>query len=226
VTYRKGKIRLCDAIMDYSVYPRTAMDSGNVRRLREAHESGAVLPPPVIDEITKRIADGFNRIRMWRGVMEETAEIDCLFVSCSNDAELFALAVELNSTHGLPLDRSDQAHCACRLEELGVSKKRISALLKMSTKRFEDFFSSHTAVLYGSSDEKVPIKTPILHMAGKRITAEQVKVNASLSGTSQVHKVREVCSLLRSNLMDVKNERLMAGLEELRTLLDEFMAKR
>ncbi|WP_329787360.1 ParB/RepB/Spo0J family partition protein [Lentzea sp. DG1S-22] len=90
--------------------PRSAgEDEEHVRVLAE---SGGELPPIVVHRKTMKVIDGAHRLRAAEMRGERTIRAR-LFDGSEIDA--FVLAVEANTTHGLPLSRADRAAAAARI---------------------------------------------------------------------------------------------------------------
>ena len=100
---------------------------------------------------------------------------------------------------------------------MNMSIDRISKALHVTTEQLVGLKTSKMGV--GKDGEKVPLKTTINHMAGKKLTKKQIAVNEKLSGMTQSYYVETVIRLIESNLIDQTNEKLLERLEYLKKLL-------
>ncbi|RMI30416.1 ParB N-terminal domain-containing protein [Nocardia stercoris] len=80
--------------------------------VRHLAELDVELPPIVVHSSTMRVIDGVHRIRA--AVLRGDTSIEARLFTGSEE-ECFLLAVYLNSSHGLPLSRSDRTAAAIRL---------------------------------------------------------------------------------------------------------------
>ena len=71
---------------------------------------------------------------------------------------------------------------------------------------------------------KVALKRSMGHFADQQMTAEQVAAHDSQAGTSFLLQVHQVRDALRYDLMNRKDERLMAALDELLVELSRYRA--
>jgi ParB-like chromosome segregation protein Spo0J len=84
----------------------------NLAHARTLAESGAELPPILVQRGTMRIIDGAHRVRAARLRGQRTVRA-MLFDGA--DREAFILAVRLNVTHGLPLSLGERKAAAARI---------------------------------------------------------------------------------------------------------------
>ncbi|MFF1378308.1 streptomycin biosynthesis protein [Streptomyces sp. NPDC058308] len=84
----------------------------NVDHIRVLAESGADLPPILVHRSTMRVIDGMHRLRAT--VLRGDREIAVRFLD-GYEADVFIVAVQANTTHGLPLTRADRNAAATRI---------------------------------------------------------------------------------------------------------------
>lgn len=89
------------------------------------------LPPIVVHRGTMRVIDGMHRLRA--AELRGNDVIEVLFFEGA-ESDTFALAVELNHDHGLPLSRADRTAAATRLlaSHPEWSNRRIAAVTGLS----------------------------------------------------------------------------------------------
>src|SRR5262245_12055680 len=128
---------IAELVEDDSIYPRHAIDADNVRRIAEALQSGIQVPPVIADSKSKRIVDGWHRVRAYRRVHGDQAVIDVEFRSYRSELDIIKDAVALNSAHGRHLDRIDQVRAVLLLEKAGATPKVVATILHITTERVE-----------------------------------------------------------------------------------------
>lgn len=114
--------------IDPSIYPRISMDDGNVVRLMNALNTGAKLPPLIIDGATKRLIDGRHRYEAYKRLNRHTVEVEER--TYKSERELYASAVILNIGHGAQFDVSSLNKVISALERFGYSKEKISVITR------------------------------------------------------------------------------------------------
>lgn len=217
---------LAQLVEDLDFYPRHAVDGSHVQALVFALESGATLPPIVADKKSKRITDGWHRGRAYRRFLGPEATVDVELVNYPNESAMKLDAAHRNATHGRRLDAMDRTRCVLMLRESGFNDVQIATALHLPEKRVEKL-SIKIATAPKSSGETVPgtssiaLKRSVAHLAGKRLTKEQVTTHAMLPGTSFLLIARQLYGALEQGMINLEDERLVEQLVALRTLLVE-----
>jgi len=222
------QLRICDLVEDMEIYPRHAVDDAHVASLSRALESGETFPPIVADRKSKRIVDGWHRVRAYKRIVGPEAVIDVDLRSYANEGTLLLDAVSLNSSHGRRLDVIDQARVVVMLERAGVEQDKIAVSLHVPEAhviklkvRLATATHESTGTIPGT--KQVSLKRPVSWMAGQKLTDEQVETHAMLPGTSFLLIARQLTKALRSKMCNFGDEKLLAGLKDLRTALMEAL---
>ncbi|MET8689541.1 ParB/RepB/Spo0J family partition protein [Streptomyces sp. NPDC004732] len=84
----------------------------NVDHVRVLAEAGSDLPPILVHRPTMRVIDGMHRLRAT--VLRGEREIAVRFLD-GYEPDVFIVAVQANTTHGLPLTRADRNAAATRI---------------------------------------------------------------------------------------------------------------
>ena len=215
------KVKAASLVLDFDLYPRNNVDSHNVRGIIDAMEAGQEMPPAIVDKKTRRVADGFHRVR---AVLQRDpeGEIEIIEKEYKNDRELFLDAMRYNSQHGARLDPCDRVHCTLIAERLSIPMDAVAGVLHMPVERL-GVLQTRTATV--ASGLRVALKRTISHMEGRRLTKVQNDANDKLSGMNQAFYVNQIITLIESNLLDKEDEKLMERLERLDELLDEVLVK-
>ena len=215
------KVKAASLVLDFDLYPRNNVDSHNVRGIIDAMEAGQEMPPVIVDKKSRRVADGFHRVR---AVLQRDpeGEIEIIEKEYKNDRELFLDAMRYNSQHGARLDPCDRVHCTLIAERLSIPLDAVAGALHMPVERL-GILQTRTATV--ASGLQVALKRTISHMEGRRLTKAQNEANDKLSGMNQAFYVNQIIMLIESKLLDTDDEKLMERLERLDELLDEVLVK-
>lgn len=233
----KRALPLAQLLEDMSVYPRHTVDDVYVNQLAEALRAGVVLPLVVAEASSKRIVDGWHRVRAYRKVLGAEGVIDVDLRAYKTEADLLLEAIHLNASHGRKFDRIDQVRSVLMAQEAGVAADRIAIALNVTPARVETLririaYAQAPAGAGGDDGEgdgatqtiKIALKRPMLHFTGQAMTPEQAAAHDGQAGTSYLLQVRQVQKALRYELMNRDDERLMAALAELQAELDRYLA--
>jgi hypothetical protein len=123
------------------------VDGESMAHVRALAEMDGEVPPIVVHRRTMRVIDGMHRLRA--AILRGQDAIAARFVD-GEERELFVLAVELNSGHGLPLSQKDRIAAATRVigSHPQWSDRMIANLTGLSGKT--------VAAIRGRSTEETP----------------------------------------------------------------------
>jgi hypothetical protein len=214
------KVKATSLVLDFTLYPRMTVDDHHVSRLAEARRAGESFPPVIADDTTRRLTDGFHRLKTVLRVDGDDAMIDVEWRHYTDDADLFQDAITLNSRHGLRISRLDEAHCMAIAQRLGISPTQVASALTLTLGKFEELKASRLAS--SPRGEPVVLKGQTRHLAGQRLTAKQVAGNTRASGMSIRHHVDQVINAVTNGLVDRDDMALLGRLRELHKLLDAY----
>ncbi|MGW1544710.1 hypothetical protein ACWCPM_31590 [Streptomyces sp. NPDC002309] len=195
------------ASLDIAHSPRRAgLDVGHVRLLAE---SGTTPPPIIVQRDSLRVIDGVHRVEAARRLSHDTIEAR-LFDGTDEDA--FVLAVELNSSHGLPLSLGDRTAAATRIlmthpawsdrriaRTTGLSPSTVGSLRKRATVQIE-----HLDSRTGSDGRDRPLDSTAGRLKAGRVLTEQPNLS--------LREVARLAGVAPSTVRDVR-DRLLAGEE-------------
>ena len=217
------KIKLAEVILDFSLYPRSDVDAQHISYMREAEDSGVKLPTIVIDSKSKRVIDGFHRVRMWRHKYDDNHEIDVIEKTYKNEAEMFLDAIRYNASHGRILTRYDRTHCILLSEKFKIAPKNLASALSMTVEKLGKLKIGRIGELrVGKTTQSIPLKRTISHKHGQKLTKRQSEVNDKLGGMNQVFYVNQIIMLIESGLLDINNKQLLERLNVLFQALNKL----
>ncbi len=209
-------VKAAELVLDFDLYPRPQVDGYHVNQIAEAIKLGVEMPPVVYDKKSKRVSDGFHRVRATIKVLGPEADIQAVAKTYKNDAALFEDAMRYNARHGHALTQFDKTRCLIIGERLGLKLTAIADALTVSTEKLGELRARKIAT--GASNGTA-LKTTIQHKAGETLTKPQEEANKKLGGMRQLFYVNQLILLLENDLLDRENGDLMARMTYLKTLL-------
>lgn len=215
------RFKIAELILDFDLYPRNNVDSHNVTAMVDALSAGIELPPVIIDRKSRRVVDGFHRIRAHRRFHGKDAEVYVVEKSYATDAEIFLDAARYNAAHGAKLDPCDRAHCIIIAERLQIPYAEIAGALHMPLDRVKSL--RQTRVAKGSDGLSIPLKRTVAGFHGRRLTKRQQVANNKLSGMSQSFYANQLIELIESEMLDLEDENLIDRLRKLHDLLESVL---
>lgn len=215
-------MKAAELVLDFDLYPRNNVDQHNIKNLVDALAAGAELPPVIIDAKSKRVIDGFHRVRATIRFGGDDATIAVIQKTYRNEGDMFLDAMRYNATHGAKLDSCDRTHCVIIAERLRIPMEAVAGALHMPADRLGELHNSRTAVDAGGLS--LPLKRTMQHMAGRKLNKQQIAANERSSGMNQVFYVNQVIDLIEAKLLDTSNDKLLDRLRVLHELLDGVLA--
>jgi hypothetical protein len=214
------QLKISSLVLDYEFYPREQIQTYHVRELIEVLEAGIELPPIVVDRETKRVVDGFHRVRAYKKFYGANAKIPVILKDYENEAAIYVDAIALNAAHGRPLSPYDKARCIARAEELKLEPAVVAKALNTTVEKIAELKTERFAFY---EKKQVVLKRTAAHLAGTELEKEQFEYNIHAGGMAQRFYVNQVIAMLESDTVDWHDERLIGCLKRLRGLLDEAL---
>ena len=214
------KIKAVMLIRNYDIYPRSEINRQKIADYKEALRSGVVFPAVIADRKTKETIDGFHRIESFIAFYGATAEIDVEFRDYKNVWEQRLDAARSNCGHGMQYDHYSQTRCLIWAIEHGEKKDKeeMANALNITLQRVEKLIGSKTAI--DQDDKIIPIKRTIRHLAGTKLTSEQIIFNEKEASGKELLKItNELINGFKRDAIDWGNQQLIDALKELRNLL-------
>jgi len=214
---RVKRMKAAELVLDFALYARQRVDDYHINEMVESLRAGSILPPVVADEASKRVVDGFHRIRAVQRLYKEKAEIDVRLKKYASESEIYEDAMKLNSTHGRNLTSYDKAHCILKGRELGMSDGHIADALHITTDRITNLIKERWTA------EGDVLKETVSHLAGKTITKEQRDFISRAGGMNQLFYINQVVALLETDSINWEREQIKTTLEKLLELLKKAL---
>jgi hypothetical protein len=206
------KLQMTDIVIDESLYPRSQLNGYGVQRMVDAFRAGAVFPPLVVEAKTNRLIDGRTRYETY--LRCAVTEVDCRQKSYPTEADVYADAVRLNTTHGQPLTNYDVRSAVARLEQLHYPHEQIAEVVKVPVERIAELIKGFA---HDQAGDLLALKGGLAHLRGETLTAKQVTAQRHYGGAKGVFYVRQVILMIENNLCP-KDGPFASELERLVTL--------
>ena len=150
--------KISDLVFDWRLYPRKEVDHQTVvQHYVKALEAGAVFPTVKVGLFKgkKTIVDGLHRVRAHTQLKRDY--VDCSTLPFESEAELFAEAVRLNSSHGKRFSDIELKENIRRLKQYKFNVKDIVALVHVPASEIYREAAAPVAVLTLPSGKKINI---------------------------------------------------------------------
>ena len=219
------KIKAVELIEDFSLYPRSQVDGAHVAQMVHALEAGNILPPIIIDADSKRIVDGFHRVRAWRRASGVGVEVEVEARKYASEKDMYLDAMVLNSRHGKGITGAEQTGAILKAKAFRISVEAIASSLGITQERVASIMENKVAsVRQGTTalGRMISLKRSMHHLAGMIITDRQADAMDMLPGQDQALLIRQLCKIIETNSIDKKNPKVIEGLKALRNALNEM----
>jgi len=216
------KVKISSLFLNEALWPRRVLSRANIKRIAEALRCGRVLPPIIVDRVTKTVVDGFHRVKAVERVSGADGEIDVEWRTYESEAEIFLDAAQLNAGHGEPLTPIDQAFCLQRAIELKIEPQVIEEALNLSKPAVTEIRERRFAL--GPDGGCVVLKRSVAYLAGETLTAGQVAGNERVGGFPVREYVEQLITFIEGGLLKRNGDTaLEARLRHLHGLLTRLL---
>jgi len=215
------EVKVSTLVLDYDFYPREQIQSFHVRQMVEAMEAGVILPPIIVDRKSKRVVDGFHRVRAYQKLYGKDATIPAILKTYKTEADMFADGIALNTTHGRPLTPYDKARCIARAEELKMEPQMTARALNMTPERLGELRASRIATY---KMKPVTLKQTMAHLAGGELTDDQYAYNRKAGGPNQTFFINQIIAMIEADAVNWENDKVVSALVKLYDLLDKVIS--
>lgn len=204
------QIKAAELILDWTFYPRHQLAAQNVSSIAQALEAGTTIPPVTADKTSLRVVDGFHRVTATLRHAGPDATIKTHLVDYPDEQAMFIDAVRLNATHGQRLTPYDQARCLELAVDLGIPEQDISLALARNPDQIAELRARKTA--YDPQGKPIPIKRTLRHLAGTRLTKNQIRANKHAGGMPVRFYADQVANAIRADIVDWSDEETVLAL--------------
>lgn len=206
-------VPLSDMVLDFTLYPRHAIDGVNKKALVEALRSGSILPPVLLDRDSLRVIDGFHRHAAYTTVYGPDVAIDALLRPFASEREMFEEAIRSNIGRGVDLSPWDLMRCAELGEKWGIAPVRIAELAHWKPERFLEYQRSRQA--HSLTGGTVALKRSLRHKVGRYLTETQMVAAEKVDGMPARYHIDQIIRLIESDLLDTQSDSLYGRVEYL-----------
>jgi len=219
------KTKLENLIVDSELIELRPINLFLVNRYQQAYRSGAIFPSIIIDQKRKKIVSGNHRYYALVKEFGLKHEVEIIAKTYKDRKSILIDFTKENSAHGMPLSGFSRRQITIKLLNKGCSASEIANLFGVSVKRIEKW-TGYTVLVVGENtadtEPKLVKRGP--QMDGKVITAKQYKnhVKADL-GIQPTELVNQLVRWLKNDWIE-KNNEIVIQFNELRILIDDFLA--
>lgn len=130
-------MNVSEVVYREDLYPRIKPDAATIQRYAENLE---ILPPIEVNQ-NNILIDGFHRWTAHRKA--EALTIEATVTQTASEAEVYALAIQRNSAHGLQMNDQDKRKAAIRLygAGTGLTKEMICRVLSVGKTKVYEYLS-------------------------------------------------------------------------------------
>lgn len=231
------KMKVGKLLINYNLYPRGKVDGTRIQRLREKRAAGIDLDPMTADAKTKQVTDGVHRTTLYLRDEGPDYETDVILRDYPDEWAMLADAAAMNLRGPKPLDSHDMMRVSCLAEDMGVSIAQVAGALSITVSTLQTMRDERIAVVGPQSKgngkgksaarrkgSRIPLKEPFRHLAGKRLTPEQVEANEKGSGMRPTFHANQLIRAIKAGMLQMEDESLLAKLRELHELLESLFA--
>jgi hypothetical protein len=210
-------------VQNMDLYPREhGVDDEHVASLVRTLRMGETLPPPIVDEHTLEIIDGWHRTRAHVATFGPGRKITVEMHSYASHLERLKAAIHVNAIQGKKLQAQDVTRCAILLREFKVPQIETARVLATTP----DYIERRLKLTVVVQGERKPAKPIALgrKYGPREISREQYGVMKRADGTPPQFTLRTLIDALRTGLIEVtpEVERLLL---ELRSEIDRLIGE-
>ena len=216
-------VKLATLVEDFGNYPRDSVDAHHVSRIAEALRAGQVFAPLIAEKQSRRLVDGIHRRRARLLVYGADATGEVEWRTYPDDNALLLDAARLNTHHGLKMSRLDEAHCMQLALERGIPPENMADILGLTLQKYEELRAQRFAT--SPAGGPILLKRTNRHLAGRKLTPNQVKGNARTSGWSLAFHVDQVITAIQTGTADTADTAFVGRLRQLVVLAGDFLGQ-
>lgn len=179
------KLALTELVQDFSVYPRLGCSLEHIQTLVAAIEAGVKLPPIIICRKTRKVVDGFHRVKAYTeafgcGIGVEVEERDYV-----DDKALFLDAIKSNASHGQTFSSGDRKLAIERAMAFKIDPELVASALNMKVERVARFCSPTAKAITPAARVSVSEPLPNAMGAGQIIRAQSALRTSGVKSIGQ-----------------------------------------
>jgi len=217
------RVKTATLLLDFNLYPRHKINPYNVKEIANAIESGANIPSIIVDRNSKRVIDGFHRVRAYEKLFKESATIEVEWRQYATEAEMFLDAIVSNASHGDKLSKYDRVRCQQIAEQFKIEPDVLAPALSCTVEVLEEIKITKEANYKGLP---IPLKATVRHLAGKNISDKQFNGIKKAGGHPIVFYVNQVLNALEKDLVDWLDHRHTDSLLKLYDVLGNSLREK
>jgi hypothetical protein len=211
------KVKVSDVIFERSIYPRVINKKGlpfwaMADRYYLAMKAGNAFPPIALAPIKGKLVlvDGMNRLIATKRLGLEEIEAEVL-EGCTNYDDAYIEALARNTTHGATLTPYEIATAIRNLKKKGASWDVIARTLHIPTESAQKMLRERVV-------KGVVIKRIAMPVKERATDSNQ----RTLSAKNQLSLINELITILKNDLLDLSNKKVIEAVSELKELIERL----
>lgn len=218
-------IKLCDIREDGTLQIRK-INKQIVGEWVNKMKLGIQFPPMLIDGKSKKLIDGFHRIRAYQQALKVDDEVSVIMKDYKDEGEMILDAYSENNKHGFSMSTFDNKKGLYRLRGLGISENIIQITLGISNIKIKKWDRENVIVIVDNEKVTMPIKKGNEHLYGQEISKEVYEdMDQTYSGWNVTFHVNQILKRINDGTIDKNNEEQNMALAELRDAINIFIKK-
>jgi len=172
--------KIDDLVFSWRLYPRMEINQTVVKKYADALQAGSIFPPVKVGVLNgkKIIVDGLHRIRSRQ--LLKVSYADCASLRFESEAELFAEAVRLNSTHGKGFSEEELKANIKQLKKFKFTVEDIVAFTHVPAAEIYKEFTAPIKVVTAPSGRKIHCNIQKIDCNGQPNARELVQFKNAL----------------------------------------------
>ena len=209
-------IQIERAIKDEKLYPRNLVDWITVLRYKQSMQVGADFPPIIVASFKGKyiVVDGFHRLQARKDLKETHIQVEIL--EGLNKKGIYLESIKRNVSHGRQFSGQERARILLTLKKWKMSQQKISEIVQLPVDKIEPFLAKKI-VRISETQEIVPLKFPISHLAGSEISGVDGQV--VFAGRGQIQILDSMIVLLENGWLNMDSELVKEKVDKIKDLL-------
>jgi hypothetical protein len=206
------KVKAIECILDWNLWPRHSaqkLDTANIRQMKEALDSGVMLPPVIVNKDDMRVIDGFHRVTATLELFGDDAMIEADVRHYETEGEMFLDAGRYNAKHGLPMSPMDRAYFIIKARRMRIPAPEVAKAIGMLPDAMKSFLEKRSAMVE-STGERIPLAYGASHLAvaenGRALNETQEHFARTATGIVPMMNARQLLNALRANSLKLKEK--------------------
>jgi hypothetical protein len=217
----KQKVPISEIVFNEDFYPRVSPDWKTSYDYAQSMKAGVKFSPITLALFNRKkvLVDGKHRIDALK--LNKGTEIETEILIGLSAIQIFEEALRRNMNHGKRLSPYEKRQAILKLRGYKYDTSKISKIVQIPVDKIQNFVGQR---LVNTITGETIVKSGIKHVAGKEYeTQEQSLVleeaQEGMDITDQTKVLKQLINLIKNDLLDLENPKILSLVKELKTLL-------